>query len=123
MKYLWIGVAGFAGAISRYSVEGWVSARTRGSFPWGTLVVNISACALIGFVAALLTERFRVNPTVRIAITVGFVGTYSTFSTWAFETMKLQNDGAHALALANVAASIVAGMAAVYAGTWLGRAL
>lgn len=123
MRTLWIGVAGFAGAVSRYAVEGWVSDRTRGDLPWGTLVVNASGCFLLGFLFALLTERFLPHPTVRAALTIGFLGAYTTFSTFAFETMRLAEDGAVLLAVANVAASLGAGLVAVYAGTWLGRAL
>lgn len=122
MKLVWIGAAGFAGAVSRYSVEGWVSARTRGAFPVGTFVVNVSGCVLIGFLVALLTERFAVNPTLRVALTVGFVGAYTTFSTFAYETMRLNDHGRQALALVYVVASVVAGVLAVYAGTSLGRA-
>ena len=123
MKVIWIGVAGFFGAITRYGVEGWVPSRTRGAFPWGTLVVNTTGCFLLGFVFALLTERFLPHPTVRIALTIGFLGAYTTFSTFAFETMRLAEDGALALAAGNMAASLGAGMLAVYAGTWAGRAL
>ncbi|HEX9774376.1 MAG TPA: fluoride efflux transporter CrcB [Actinomycetota bacterium] len=123
MRTLWIGLAGFAGAVSRYAVEGWVSNRTRGDLPWGTLVVNVSGCFLLGFLFALLTERFLPHPHVRAALTIGFLGAYTTFSTLAFETMRLAEDGAGLLAAANVAASLGAGLVAVYAGTWLGRAL
>jgi CrcB protein len=123
MKLVWIGAAGFAGAVSRYQVEGWVSARTRGAFPWGTFVVNVSGCVLIGFLVALLTERFAANPTLRVALTVGFVGAYTTFSTFAYETMRLSDHGRQAVALAYVVASVIAGVAAVMAGTSLGRAL
>jgi fluoride exporter len=123
VRTLWIGVAGFAGAISRYAVEGWVSARTKAAFPWGTLVVNVSGCFLLGFVFALLTERFLPHPTLRTALTVGFLGAYTTFSTFAFESVRLAEDGAWLIAAANLAASLAAGLVAVYAGMRLGRAL
>lgn len=123
MRTLWIGLAGFAGAVSRYGVEGWVANRTRGDLPWGTLVVNVSGCFLLGFLFALLTERFLPHPTVRAALTIGFLGAYTTFSTFAFETMRLAEDGALLFAAGNVVASIGASLVAVYAGTWLGRAL
>ena len=123
MRMLWIGLAGFAGAVSRYGVEGWVSDRTKGSFPWGTLVVNASGCFLLGFVFTVLTERFLPHPTVRAAITIGFLGAYTTFSTFAFETMRLAEDGAVLHAAGNAVASLGAGLVAVYAGTWLGRTL
>lgn len=123
VRTIWIGLAGFAGAVSRYAVEGWVSARTRGGFPRGTLAVNASGSFLLGFVFALLTERFLPHPTVRAALTIGFLGAYTTFSTFAFETMRLAEDGALLRAAANVAVSVGAALVAVYAGTWLGRTL
>jgi len=123
VRTIWIGVAGFAGAVSRYAVEGWVSSRTRGAFPWATLVVNVSGCFVLGLVFTLLTERFLPHPTLRSALTIGFVGAYTTFSTFAFETMRLGEDGAVLLAVINVGTSVGAGIAAVYLGTALGRAL
>jgi CrcB protein len=120
---MWIGLAGFAGAVSRYAVERWISERTRGAFPWGTFVVNVSGCFLLGFLFTMLTERFLPHPTLRSALTVGFLGAYTTFSTFAFETMRLGEDGAVLLAAMNVGASVLAGVAAVYLGTVFGRAL
>ena len=123
MRTVWVGIAGFFGAIARYSLGGLLSARTTGAFPWETLVINVTGCFALGFVFALLTERFLPHPTLRIALTVGFLGAYTTFSTFAFETMRLAEDGAVPLAAANVFASVGAGLLAVYAGTWAGRAL
>jgi len=120
VKVLYIGAAGFAGAISRYAVEGWVSDRTRGAFPWGTFAVNVTGSLLLGFLFTLLTERF-VHPTLRSAVTIGFIGAYTTFSTFAFETFRLAEDGSAMLAIANVVASVAAGLAAVYVGIRLGR--
>jgi CrcB protein len=123
VRTLWIGAAGFVGAVSRYAVEGLVSERTRGAFPWGTFVVNVSGCFILGFLFTLLTERFLPHPTLRSALTIGFVGAYTTFSTFAFETMRLGEDGAVLLAAMNIAASVAAGIAAVYLGSALGRAI
>lgn len=74
MRTIWIGVAGFAGAVSRYRLEGWVARRTGGAFPWGTLAVNLSGCFLVGLLVTLLTERLLPHPDLRAAITIGFVG-------------------------------------------------
>jgi fluoride exporter len=123
VRTIWIGIAGFAGAISRYGVEGWISERTRTSFPWGTLVVNGTGCFLLGLIFAVLTERFLPHPALRSALTVGFLGAYTTFSTFAFETVRLAEDGALLLAVANITASLISGLVAVYAGLRLGRAL
>jgi CrcB protein len=80
---LWIGVAGFAGAVARYHVEGLVSRLTKGAFPWGTLVVNLTGCFLLGLIATVLTGRFLPHPALRSAVTIGFIGAYTTFSTFA----------------------------------------
>jgi CrcB protein len=123
VRTIWVGIAGFFGAIARYTLGGFISDRTHGAFPWETLVINVSGCFALGFLFTLLTERFMPNPTLRIALTVGFLGAYTTFSTFAFETMRLAQDGAMLLASINIVASIGAGLLAVYAGTWAGRAL
>ena len=123
VKAVYIGIAGFAGAVSRYAVEGWVSNRFRGAFPWGTFVVNASGCFLLGFVFTVLTERFLPHPTLRAALTIGFIGAYTTFSTFAFETLRLAEDGAKLIAVSNVIASVGLGLVAVYAGMRLGRAV
>lgn len=123
MQTIWIGLAGFFGAASRYHFEGWVSNRWPTAFPWGTFAVNVTGCFLLGLVFTLMTGRFLPHPDLRTAITIGFVGAYTTFSTFAFETIRLGEDGAVALALGNVVASVVAGIAAVWIGTVLGRAL
>ena len=123
MRTIWVGIAGFFGAIARYSLGGFISEHTAGAFPWETLVINVSGCFALGFIFTLLTERFLPHPALRIALTVGFIGAYTTFSTFAFETMRLAEDGAVLLATVNVLASVGAGLLAVYAGTWAGRAL
>ncbi len=124
VQTLLIGAAGFLGAIARYHVEGFVSGRMRGlAVPWGTLVVNVSGCFVLGVVATLLTERFVPHPHLRGAITIGFLGAYTTFSTFAYETLKLSEDGATRLAVLNVALSIVLGIAAAWSGIVVGRAL
>lgn len=123
MRTVWIGLAGFLGAASRYHFEGWVSNRWPTPFPWGTFTVNVTGCFVLGFVFTLLTERLLPHPELRTAITIGFVGAYTTFSTFAFETLRLGEDGAVALALGNVVASVLFGIAAVWLGTVIGRAL
>ncbi len=123
MRTLWIGAAGFLGAIARYQVEGLVSRSTKATFPWGTLVVNLSGCFLLGLIGTLLTERFLPHPYLRNALTIGFVGAYTTFSTFAFETLRLAEDGARGLALSNVALSVVMGLVLAWVGTVAGRTL
>jgi len=123
MKVVWIGVAGALGAVSRYALGGFVSDRTTGAFPWGTFSVNVSGSFALALVFTLLTERYLPHPHVRTALTVGFLGAYTTYSTYALESVRLAEDGALALAALNVIATVVAAVVAVYAGIWLGRAL
>ena len=118
-----IAVAGACGALARYGLEGVVSRRWPGAFPWGTFVVNISGAFLIGLVFVLLTERVSVDPWVRSSITIGFLGAYTTFSTLSFESYRLLEDGAIGLALANTLGSLAAGLGAVYLGVAAGRAI
>jgi len=118
-----IAVAGACGALARYGLEGVVSRRWPGAFPWGTFVVNISGAFLIGLVFVLLTERVSVDPWVRSSITIGFLGAYTTFSTLSFESYRLLEDGARLTALANLVGSVAVGLVAVYAGVSLGRAV
>jgi CrcB protein len=118
-----IAVAGAFGALARYGLEGLVSRRWPGAFPLGTFVVNISGAFAIGFLFVLLTERLSVDPWVRPTITIGFLGAYTTFSTFSFESYRLLEDGAVGLALANTLGSVAAGLVAVYLGVAAGRAL
>lgn len=123
MRVVWIGVAGFLGAVSRYWLDGAVTRLFGAGFPWGTFVVNISGCFLIGLLTTVLTERLMPHPDLRVAVTIGFVGAYTTFSTFAFESLKQLQDGAVALAAANVVGSVVLGVAAAWLGVAAGRAL
>jgi CrcB protein len=117
-----IGVAGFFGAIARYGLEGFVSSRNGGSFPWGTFVVNVSGSLVLGFLFAVLIEgRVIVVPWLRTAMTVGFLGAYTTFSTLTLETFRLVEEGSIGLAGANVLGSLAIGLVAVYIGVVLGR--
>lgn len=114
-------VAGALGAGCRYGLDGMVSSRMTGQMPWGTLVVNVSGCLVIGFLSTLLTERFAIDPSLRIALTVGFVGSYTTFSTLLFESTQLAQDGSPVIAAFNIVLSLVLGFIAVLMGAALGR--
>lgn len=118
-----IAIAGAAGALSRYGLEGLVSRRTTGAFPWGTFAVNVSGAFVLGFVFTLMTEQLTTAPWLRGAVTIGFLGAYTTFSTLSFETYRLMEDGALGLAAANALGSLTAGLGAVYLGVVAGRAL
>jgi CrcB protein len=118
-----IAVAGAFGALARYELEGAVSRRWPGAFPWGTFVVNVSGAFALGLVFVLLTERMSVDPWLRSALTIGFLGAYTTFSTLSFESYRLLEDGAVGLALVNTLGSVAAGLVAVYLGVVAGRAV
>jgi fluoride exporter len=116
-----IGLAGALGALARYWLDGVVSRRAGGGFPWGTFAINVSGSFLLGLLFTLLTERYRVDPWIRSALTIGFLGAYTTFSTLSLETYRLLEDGAVALAMANALGTLAAGLAALYVGVVLGR--
>jgi fluoride exporter len=118
-----IAVAGALGALARYGLEGLVSRRAPGAFPWGTFAVNISGAFVLGFVFTVMTEQFTVAPWIRGAVTIGFLGAYTTFSTLSFESYRLLEDGAIGIAAANMLGSLAAGLGAVYLGVITGRAL
>jgi CrcB protein len=116
-----VAVAGASGAMARYGLEGLVSRRWPTAFPWGTFVINLSGAFLLGFLFTVLTDRMRAAPWLRTTLTVGFLGAYTTFSTLSFETLRLLEDGAIGLGLANAVGSLAGGLVAVYAGVVLGR--
>jgi CrcB protein len=118
-----IGVAGAAGSLARYGVDGLVAKRTAGAFPWGTLAVNVTGAFLVGLLFTVLTERFTVAPWLRSSLLIGLLGGYTTFSTFTLESYRLVEDGAWALGMANLCVSVVGGMLAVYLGVVAGRAL
>jgi CrcB protein len=118
-----IAVAGAIGALARYGLEGVVSRRATGAFPWGTFAVNVSGAFVLGFVFTVMTEQFTVAPWIRGAVTIGLLGAYTTFSTLSFESYRLLEDGAIGIAAANMFGSLAAGLGAVYLGVITGRAL
>ena len=118
-----IMVAGALGAAARYGLDGFVGDRTGSGFPWGTFVINISGSLVLGFLFTVLTERIAIDSALRFSITTGFIGSYTTFSTWMLETARLVQDRSYLLATWNAAGSVVAGLAAVGAGIVMGRAV
>lgn len=116
---LWAAVlvAGAAGAVCRYLVDTAVTARTDGVYPWGTLVVNLTGSLLLGVVAGVVADH-GVPGSVGIVAGAGFCGAYTTFSTLAYETVRLAEEGAWRLALVNLATLVPGG-----AATALGWAL
>jgi len=121
VNVLWIGIGGFAGAVARYAVDEFVSDRARGPYPWGIFVVNVSGAFLLGLLVALFADRFLDNHAARLALTTGFLGAYTTFSTYMLQTVRMAEGGLPVLAAVYVIGSIVAGLVAAIAGTWIGR--
>ncbi len=115
-----IAIAGALGALSRYALQAVIDPRSDG-LPWGTFVVNVSGSFLIGLIFTLTTERLNVEPWLRTALTVGFLGAYTTFSTLAFETVRLLDGGEWLTAFLNMAGSAVFGIVAVLAGIVVAR--
>jgi CrcB protein len=123
MPLILIGLGGFAGAISRYVVDGFVSDRTGGSFPWGTLVVNASGSFLLGLLFAMTTDRAILPAEIRGPLMIGFIGAYTTFSTYMLESWGLIESGSWGPAIANLGGSVLIGLLAVAAGLVVGRAV
>jgi len=116
-KYVFIAIGGSLGAIARYWVGALVANRLGTKFPYGTFVINISACIIIGFALTFLGKRADLNPAWRFLIPVGFVGAYSTFSTYEWETFSSLRTGAFAMASFYAFLSLFLGIAAVWCGT------
>jgi CrcB protein len=123
LRYLVVGMGGFAGAVSRYAVALWIGQRWGRSFPLGTFVINVGGSFLIGLLMYLLTEKLIVNPQWRLFLIVGFLGAYTTFSTFEYETGELIKDSEWLLASLNVAGSVIAGFIALKAGEILAKIL
>ena len=117
---LLVAVGGALGAVARYLVATAFAQRFGVQWPWGTLFINLSGCLLISLLLGAGSERMA-DSNLRYLLPIGFVGAYTTFSTFEYETMRLFQLGRGAGALAYVAASNVLGFAAVCAGAWLGR--
>jgi CrcB protein len=123
MNYLIIGAGGFAGAITRYALALWIGQRWGRSFPLGTFVINITGSLLIGLLMPLLTERFIVNPQWRLLLVVGFLGAYTTFSTFEYETGALLKDGEWLFASLNVILSVSVGFIALKIGEIIAKSI
>lgn len=118
-----IAVGGALGALARYGLDRLIERRSFSLFPWSTFAINVSGCFLVGLVIGALVDRHHTPQWARAGLVVGFCGAYTTFSTFAQETLDLAEANDQALALVNVSASVIVGVAAVLVGQQLGRAL
>ena len=123
MKLFILALAGAAGTLSRYWLTGFVLRHSRASFPYGTLTVNLLGCLVMGFVMQTLVQNQGLHPDTRAVLVVGFLGAFTTFSAFGFETLELLSAGALSAAALSVMGNVVVGVAAVWLGTILNRAL
>lgn len=115
-----VALGGALGSVTRYLVGGWIADRLGVSFPYGTLVINLTASFIIGFFVAFAQERAGLSPYWRLFIAVGFVGGYSTFSTFEYESIRLLQDGEMLFGAIYLVGSVAAGAIAAITGITLG---
>ncbi|MGH2562119.1 MAG: fluoride efflux transporter CrcB [Thermomicrobiales bacterium] len=123
MEFLWVGVGGFAGANARYIVGTFVGGRIGTAFPYGTFLVNVAGSLAIGVILTLLTEVLITDPLWRRLVVVGFLGGFTTFSSFTYEAIALIEEGAWGQALSYVVGSNLLGLAACAAGVVAARAI
>ena len=121
----WIGLAagGLLGTFARYFLAGAVHRVLGIAFPIGTLIVNLTGCFAIGFLAVLAEEKFLLGPGLRVFLMIGFCGAFTTFSTFVFETSNLAKDGESFYALTNIVLSVILGFLVFRLGVILARAI
>ena len=121
IRYLLVLAGGGVGALTRYVAASAIMTRFGGKFPLGTLVINVSGSFLIGLLMTLLTERFSLDPRWRLLLVVGFLGGYTTYSSFEWETFTAAREGALWTGMVNVVLSVVLGYIAVWLGAMLAR--
>ena len=121
MQYLWIGLGGFLGANARYLVQLWAASRWGADFPYGTMLANISGSFIIAFFLTLATQRLTIPPELRLFVAVGFLGGFTTFSSFSLETFHLFEQSGWWVASLNFFGNTVLGMAGVILGIFLAQ--
>jgi len=122
-KTIFVAIAGLVGTLFRYWLSGVVARQYGETFPWGTLVVNLVGCFLAGAVFYVAEERFLISPTLRTVILIGFLGGFTTFSSYGLQTFTLLREGEIGWAAFNIAASNVLGLTMVWTGYVISKAL
>ena len=123
LKYLMVGLGGCLGSILRFWLGSYIGGRLGSRFPYGTFVINVTGSFLIGMILTILAEKTQWSPNWRYLIPIGFIGGYTTFSTFEYETFRLVQDGQMVTAMLNVVGSVVIGFAGVWAGMVAGRSI
>jgi CrcB protein len=117
-----IGIGGLAGTLARYVLQGWIQARA-GTFPLGTLAINIAGSLVLGFVIRYATASTVISPELRAGLTIGFCGAFTTMSTFSYESIQLLGDGQYWRAGLYMGGTVFGCLAAVIAGTALAERL
>lgn len=123
IKYLMVAIGGAAGAAARFWLGGYVAERMGTKFPYGTFLINCSGSFIVGLMVTLLAERTHWSPNLRYLIPIGFVGAYTTFSTFEYETLRALQDGQVVAATLNVVLSVGIGFLSVWLGVVAGKAV
>lgn len=122
-NYVAVALGGVVGCCARYGVSQAVQAFYGKSFPFATLIINISGCLAMGFLFYLTLERVSVSPSLRVAILTGVLGGFTTFSTFAMEALLLAEDGKTSSAVAYILLSVFLGLGAAWFGAWCARGI
>lgn len=123
MRLFLIALFGAMGTVARYGLQGIVQTRVATTFPYGTLLINLTGCLLLGFLGQLTLNRMLISSDLRMAMAVGFFGGYTTFSSFGWETAKMLEDGEWLRATTYVLASVIAGLLLSLAGIRLANRL
>lgn len=123
LKVIAVAIGGSIGAATRYLVSTWAAERFGSNFPYGTLIVNVVGCFIIGIFMVLVTERVIANPYWRLLVAVGFLGGLTTFSSFGFETLKLVEDAQFQWAAFNILTNVFFGLFATWMGMTIARAI
>nr|WP_276357975.1 fluoride efflux transporter CrcB [Cohnella sp. YIM B05605] len=121
MAYIAVGIAGVLGALLRYELGRWIPGSSDAFFPLATWIVNLSGCLVLSFLTVWFAQAKKIPPAVKTGLTTGWIGSYTTFSTFAVENVELLRNGHAAIALAYILCSLFGGLLMAGLGDWLGH--